>query len=205
MSHVMPSPARDPFSTRYSLLSRLQNWHDQESWKDFFEMYWRLIYSVALKAGLTEEEAQDVIQETVISVARNIHKFKRDPALGSFKSWLRNIIRWRIADQLKKRIPTEPVENEDDLAEIPDEAASSLDTAWDDEWQANLLEAALARVKRAVKEEHYLIFDLYVVRKLSVTEVARTLGVSVGQIYVVKHRISSLLKKEIRALENRQF
>ena len=205
MSQVSPPPARDPFSTRYSLLSRLHDWDDQESWKDFFEMYWRLIYSVALKAGLTEEEAQDVIQETVISVAKNIHKFKRDRALGSFKSWLRNIIRWRIADQFKKRIPADPADDQDSLAEIPDETSSRLDSAWDEEWQANLLEAALVRVKRAVKEEHYLIFDLYVVRKLPVTEVARTLGVSVGQIYVIKHRISALLKKEIRALEERQF
>src|SRR6266850_4337975 len=105
MSEVLNRPARDPFSTRYSLLSRLQDWNDQESWMDFFESYWRLIYSVAIKAGLTEEEAQDVIQETVLSVAKSIHKFKRDQSLGSFKGWLRNIIRWRIADKLKKRLP----------------------------------------------------------------------------------------------------
>ena len=35
--------------TRYSLLSRLQNWEDHESWRVFFDTYWRLIYSVALK------------------------------------------------------------------------------------------------------------------------------------------------------------
>src|SRR6266850_763402 len=92
--------------TRYSLLSRLHNWDDQESWKDFFDTYWRLIYGLALKSGLTEEEAQDTVQETVISVAKHIEKFNRDPAKGSFKGWLRNIIRWRIADQLKKRLPS---------------------------------------------------------------------------------------------------
>jgi RNA polymerase sigma-70 factor (ECF subfamily) len=99
----MTSLAEDPISTRYTLLSRLEDREDQDSWKDFFDTYWRLIYSVALKSGLTEAEAQDVVQETIISVARDIQKFKRDRTLGSFKGWLRNIIRWRIADQLRKR------------------------------------------------------------------------------------------------------
>ncbi len=93
----------DLLPTRYSLLSRLQNWGDEESWRLFFDTYWRLIYSVALKSGLTESEAQEVVQETIICVAQNIQKFKRDRRLGSFKGWLRNLTRWRIADQLKKR------------------------------------------------------------------------------------------------------
>jgi len=205
MDTTTEMPTKDPLSTRYSLLSRLQDWDDHDSWKDFFETYWRLIYTIAKGSGLTEAETQDVIQETVISVAKSLHKFKRDRSLGSFKSWLRNIIRWRIADQFKKRLPAGTPEDEELLAKVPDDNAAILDTVWDEEWQANLLNAAIARVKRCVKEEHYLIFDLYVVRKMPVTEVARTLGVSVGQIYLAKHRISALIKKEIRALEEKLF
>src|SRR5687768_4890133 len=103
MSVAMTLPPENPIPTRYSLLSRLQNWDDQESWKDFFDTYWRLIYAVALKSGLTDSEAQEVVQETVISVAKSVHKFQRDRNRGSFKGWLRNIARWRIADQLRKR------------------------------------------------------------------------------------------------------
>jgi RNA polymerase sigma-70 factor (ECF subfamily) len=120
----------DFLPTRYSLLSRLENWEDQDSWKEFFDMYWRLIYSFALKSGLTAAEAEDVVQETVISVAKNIQAFKREPSLGSFKGWLRNLTRWRIADQLRKRKDPEavPLEAADraspgwDIAEIPDSA-----------------------------------------------------------------------------------
>src|SRR5512138_772375 len=97
--------------TRYSLLSRLENWDDQQSWKDFFDTYWRLIYGLARSAGLTDSEAQDVVQETVICVAKDIHKFKREKELGSFKGWLRNIIRWRISDQLRKRLPGSAAED----------------------------------------------------------------------------------------------
>jgi DNA-directed RNA polymerase specialized sigma24 family protein len=50
----------------------LKNSEDQASWQDFFDTYGRLIYGVAIKSGLTEAEAQDAVQETVIAVARNI-------------------------------------------------------------------------------------------------------------------------------------
>lgn len=199
----------DPIPTRYTLLSRLEDRGDQDSWRDFFNTYWRLIYSVALKSGLTEAEAQDVVQETIISVARDIHKFKRDRALGSFKGWLRNIIRWRIADQLRKR--TRAVRADDsktgedlprlDVAEIPDPAGAAGESVWEEEWQANLLKAALETIKRRVREEHYQIFDLYVLQQWPVRKVARALGVNVGLVYLVKYRMSALLKKEVRRLE----
>ena len=48
----------DSLPTRWSLLARLKNWEDQESWKTFFDTYWRLIYNVAIKAGLTDQEAR---------------------------------------------------------------------------------------------------------------------------------------------------
>ena len=89
--------------TRWSLISRLRDWDDQESWRDFFDTYWKLIYGVAIKAGLSNVEAQEVVQETVIAVARKIHDFKTDPAFVSFKAWLLHLTRWRIADQFRKR------------------------------------------------------------------------------------------------------
>src|SRR3989441_9251960 len=91
--------------TRRSLLNRLKNWDDQESWKDFFDTYWKLIYGVALKAGLTDAEAEEVVQETVIAVAKKMGGFEYDPEIGSFKSWLLHTARWRISDQFRKRLP----------------------------------------------------------------------------------------------------
>ena len=81
------TPQADEFlPTRRSLLSRLKDWDDQESWKDFFDTYWKLIYGVAIKSGLNDAEAQDVVQEAVISVAKKMHEFKYDPAVGRSKA-----------------------------------------------------------------------------------------------------------------------
>lgn len=111
MTQTGTTAQTDLYPTRYSLLSRLQDWDDQDSWRDFFETYWRLIYSVAIKSGLSDAEAQDVVQETVVCVAKDIAKFKRDRERGSFRGWLRNLTRWRINDQLRKRAQSHSVEH----------------------------------------------------------------------------------------------
>ena len=88
--------------TRHSLLCRLQDLGDNESWRVFFETYWRLIYNVARRSGLNDDAAQEVVQETVIAVARKIPSFRYDPEKGSFKSWLLLICRRRIQDHLRR-------------------------------------------------------------------------------------------------------
>jgi RNA polymerase sigma-70 factor (ECF subfamily) len=206
MNAVMTMLVEDSIPTRYSLLSRLQDRDDQDSWKDFFDTYWRLIYSFAIKSGLTDAEAQDVVQETVISVAKDIEKFKRDRTLGTFKGWLRNLTRWRIADQLRKRTRSVLAGNNISTPSAnPDETAgpvnADLEAIWEKDWQANLLEAAMERVKPRVKEEHYQMFDLNVVRQWPAGKVAQTLGVNIGRVYLAKYRVMALIKKEIRVLE----
>src|SRR5437763_14776596 len=90
-------------ATRRSLLSRLQQSNAQESWREFFDTYWRLIYATALNAGFTDSEAQEVVQETILTVVKKIRSFRYDPAIGSFKGWMLIIGRWRIVDQFDKR------------------------------------------------------------------------------------------------------
>lgn len=195
-------------ATRRTLIERLKNWDDQ-GWQEFFQTYGKLIYGVAIKAGLTDAEAQDVVQETVLTVSRNIRDFQYDPARGRFKSWLLHTTRWRITDQLRKRLPsdqpyrtrTSDRRRTSTTDRIPDPAGCALERLWDEEWQQNLQQVALERVKRKVKAKQYQIFDLYVVKDWPVGKVTATLGVSATQVYLAKHRVGLLLKREIKKLE----
>ena len=183
--------------TRWSLLSRLKDWDDQDSWKDFFDTYWKLIYSVAIKAGLSDTEAQEVVQETVVTVAKKMKEFRADPAFGSFKGWLLHITEWRIADQLRKRQPAgrasahraEETATTSTVARIPDPAAFQLESLWNEEWEKNLIDAALEKVKRQVNAKQFQIFYLHVIKKGPAQKVARTLGVNVARVYLAKHRV----------------
>jgi RNA polymerase sigma factor (sigma-70 family) len=195
-------------ATRRSLVDRLANWDDQRRWQEFFDTYWKLIYSAARKSGLADAEAQEVVQETVITVAKNIDRLKYDPAVGSFKGWLLQITRWRIADQFRKREPegAKRPHLQDDrftatIERVPDSRIVDLDAVWETEWKDNLLEAAIARVKRKIDPKQFQIFDCYVRKEWPAQKVAERLRVSVGQVYLARHRVAALLKKEIKALE----
>ena len=79
---------QDWLPTRQTLLSRLKDWDDAESWREFFESYSKLIYGVARRSGLSDSDAQEVVQETLVTVANKIPDFKYDPNKGSFKEFL---------------------------------------------------------------------------------------------------------------------
>ena len=84
---------------------------------------------------------------------------------------------------------------------MPDPNALNLEAVWEEDWQQNLISAALVRVKRQVKPRQYQIFDLYVIKGWPAEQVRQTLGVSATQVYLAKFRISSLVKKEVKKLE----
>ncbi len=194
--------------TRQSLLSRLRDWKDHQSWQEFFEIYWKLIYSTAVKAGLTDAEAQDVVQETVISVSKKMPGFHYDPGIGSFKSWLLRLTYWRITDQFRKRTPhraaplQQPAGFEPfSLDRIPDPKGCALEDFWNQEWEKNVVDAAIQRIKRKVDPKQFQIFDLYVLKHWPVSKIAKTLQVSAGRIYLAKHRVSVLIRKELDYLK----
>ena len=204
------SKAVENIPTRRSLLGRLRNWNDQESWRVFFDTYWKLIYNAAIRAGLTDAEAQDVVQETVIAVSKNMPAFVYDPAKGSFKVWLMRQTAWRITAQFRKRLPVESLRREPRTAtkttaleRVEDPAPSALEASWDEEWERNLLEAALRRVKAKVDAKHYQIFDLYVHKRWPVSKVANDLRISTARVYLVKHRVGKLLKQELVCLRTK--
>jgi RNA polymerase sigma-70 factor (ECF subfamily) len=195
--------------TRKSLIARLDNWEDQKTWDEFYQTYWRLIYAVAIKAGLRSEEAFDCVQETILSIAKQSKKQLYDPELGSFKSWLMNMTRWRINDQFRKRKKDTAMlvgEYDDErktavIDRIEDPEGDILSRLWDTEWKKNIAEAALSRVKAHVSPKQYQIFDLYVIRQQDASEVQKKLNVSMAQIYLAKHRVGAVLKKELSKLE----
>jgi RNA polymerase sigma-70 factor (ECF subfamily) len=206
----MAEPMDELIPTRATLIQRLKDWQDQSSWQDFFDTYWKLIYGVAVRGGLTGAEAQDVVQETMISVAKHMPTFEYDPAIGSFKTWLLNMTRWRITDQLRKRGPfvADHQASEDTATgtrtvdKVVDPAIPDLDVLWDAEWEKNLLDAAMAKIKRRLDPQKYQIFDLYVNKGWAPEKVAATFGVSVNQVYLAKHRTTELIKEEVKRLEN---
>ena len=206
----MTSRPDEIIPTRASLLSRLRNWDDQQSWQRFFELYWKLIYSVARKAGLSDPEAQDVVQETIISVARHMPSFRYDPELGSFKAWLMQLTRWRIMDELRKKQyesggKRRPREQALGSAVIEMHAGTSdgqLEALWNEEWNQHMLETAISKVKKQVSAAQFQMFHLHVVKQMPAKDVAKRLKAKLAEVYFAKYKVGRLVQKQIKLLEN---
>ena len=204
--------------TRPSLLNRLKTGDDTQSWQEFYRVYGKLVRDFAIKVGLTDTEADEVVQETSIAVARNLPEFRYDPKVCRFKTWLLNQTSWRVKDQLRKRTKAQLTSSfsESDLAHdqhpnsthtpgidsVPDPAPTDLDALFETEWRQSLFAAALERVKGQFSLKQFQIFDLVVSKEWPTADVARSLGVSMANVYVIRHRISAALKREMKRLES---
>jgi RNA polymerase sigma factor (sigma-70 family) len=199
--------------TRQSLITRLKHWDDQEGWQRFFDTYGRMLYSIARRSGLTDADAQDVVQETILAVAKQMPQFKYDSKIGSFKGWLAQLTRRRIIDLLRKRcyqskgqqfakeetLDTAIAEHE------PDRAAANLERVWEDEWNKQVMETALEKAKRTVSAAHYQIFHLHVIKNVPAKEVAQLLQVELPEVYYAKKKITEILQDEIHRLEQKMI
>jgi len=200
----------DGLATRSSLLRRLRNHADEVSWQTFFDAYWRLIYNVARKNGLADADAQDVVQETVIAVARKMPEFRYDPAKGSFKHWLLLITRRRILDHVRRvyrSIPQaagSPQELAKAVAEVPAPSLApdaEFAAAWELEWRDNFFQAALERVRQRTNPKHYQVFDFCVLQNLPASQVAKMLDLTTAQVYLAKHRMLLTIKRVAKEVE----
>jgi RNA polymerase sigma-70 factor (ECF subfamily) len=204
--------AEDLAPTRKSLLGRLRDRQDQESWRDFFETYWRLLYNAAVKSGLSDAEAQDAVQDTVIEVARTIDAFQHRGYPGSFRQWLLRLAGWRITDRLRRRqreqrilgpvaTQSHPGSHTATIEKVADPAAVNVVQVLDEEWELHLFRLAMLRVKSTVDARQFQIFDLCVVQEWPVKKVAATLRVRPEVVYLAKHRVSHAIETETRRLQ----
>lgn len=203
----IPEPETDSLlPTRQSLLSRLRDWQDQAGWREFFDTYWRLIYNVARKSGLSDSEAQEVVQNTFIYLTRRMSHFQYDRARGSFKSWLRVVTRsrihvfWRMQKGDEKFVHWPLLDGTGDVEAVPDPSADALDEVWQREWEENLVSTALRRVRAKVSSQQLLIFRLSTLGELSLPHVAKKLGINLAQVYLARHRVGRLMKTELLRL-----
>jgi len=214
MMLTMMSDEPSSIRTRPSLLNRLKTGDDSQSWGEFYRIYGKLVRDFALQAGLSPTEADEVVQETMIATSRHLPEFQYDPKKCRFKTWLLNQTSWRIKDQLKKRRKESSLIHNSGAArtgdrtsstatinQVPDPAALDLETVFETQWQRSLYAGALERVKEKFSLKQLQIFDLVVTQEWPSAEVAKSLGVSLANVYVIKHRISAAIAREIKQLE----
>ncbi|MDB6174973.1 MAG: rna polymerase sigma factor region 2 [Chthoniobacteraceae bacterium] len=201
-------PPGESLRTSISLLNRLRDPADHASWERFHARYEPLIVTVARKAGLGHAEVEDVVQETLIEVAKQMPNFCYDVSKGTFKGWLLTILRRRVYNHWRSqsyqagalRLPRaqsfEPC-----LMEIPGSDEIELEKIWDAEWRAHTIQEALKVVKTKVKPLQFQLFQLHVLKGISAQEVAKRLGVKLMQVYWARLHVGSIFQRAREAAE----
>jgi RNA polymerase sigma-70 factor (ECF subfamily) len=188
--------------TRTTLLRRVKNPEDEASWQVFHDLYGNLIYGQAIKAGLTEDESSEAVQETMIELAERIQTFEYRKERGSFKGWLYRLAQWRIADQFRRRRPGGlPIESVATDEFVPPELTGQPDADWEREWHEALMTAALQNLRHTLAPQHYQVFELLTVKEWPVARVAECLKMTRGQVHLIKFRVLISLKREIARLK----
>lgn len=199
-------PEAPLLETRSSLIQRLKATINGESWEEFFHTYWELIYNVARRAGLSEADAQDIVQETILKVHNSLDRFEYNRKRGTFKGWLRTVTRSRLNDFFKKqqRRPAfnKPLEEAaDELQNLEDPEGPEIEKIWDEEWNRNLIQTALSRTKKLSSPKQFQIFKCHYIDEWTVRETCRTLGVNAAQVYMAKQRIGKIFREAVETLK----
>ena len=173
------------------------------------DKYGRFIFGMARRQGFSIEEAEDVVQDVLVSVAKKMPEFRYEGERGSFKAWLVMIVKSRIVDHLRKkyrRLPSADLGGADaDSTRIEErvaqhEDALSHESVWAAEWEAHVLQTALGRVKERLPAKHFLAFRMCTQQQKTPAEVAKALAISLPMIYVIRHRAGRMVAREIEKL-----
>lgn len=189
--------------TRVSLLGRLRlDPNNQAAWGEFVDHYGGKIYTWCRKWNLQEADAQDVTQNVLLKLAHKLREFSYDPT-RSFRAWLKTLTRHALSDFLESQ--RRPGRGSGDSAvgnmlhsvEAREDLLKHLDAEFDRE----VFEEAMARIRLRVAPQTWSAFTLTALDGLSGAEAAGRIPMQVAQVFVAKRRVQKMLQAEIAKLD----
>ena len=189
--------------TSLSLLDRLRHSPTPADWKRVNDVYRQLIRGWLARVPGVGDELDDLTQEVLLVVYREIAGFERQRE-GSFRTWLRRITVNRIREFWRKKAkrPLAGLNDgatEDFLGRLED-PASELSQQWDREHDRHVLDRLLEAVRDDFKPETWKAFQRFALDGVPAAKVARELDMTENAVVLAKSRILSRLREEAGAL-----
>ena len=187
--------------TRPSLLANLgEDPPGQSAWREFFERYAPAVYRVARLRGLADPDADDIVQQVMMSVSSHIGAFCYDRDRGRFRQWVRTIAENKI-NELGRRKRITLVDSAL-LESCPDEQPGA-EAVWQQEWQVQDMLWCLDQVAEDISPRRMQAFRMYALEGVPAAEVAGRLGMTVGHVYVTRHLVLNRVRQRMGELEER--
>lgn len=190
-------------STSPTLLGRLaRSPTDQAAWGEFVGRYGPQVHGWCQRWGLQPADAQDVTQQVLLELARQMAGFRYDPQ-GSFRGWLKTVAYRAWCKFVEARRRPGLGTGDSAVAALLDsvEAGDDLMKRFEEESERELLEQAMARVRLRVQPNTWEAFRLLALEGKSGSEVAGQLGMKVGAVFVAKSNVRKMIEEEIGRLD----
>lgn len=187
--------------THNSLIAQLRDTANVDAWQSFAELYRPVIYRLAKGRGLQHADADDLSQKVLLSVARAIPQWQRQPQ-ARFRHWLGRIARNAIINALTRAPHDQAGGGSEFLAIVHNvsDNLAELESQVDFEYQRQVYRRAAQIVRQEVHEDSWRAFVLTIVDGEPTAEVAQQLGKTIGAIHAVRSRVMRRLQNAVKEL-----
>ncbi|MEQ8849507.1 sigma-70 family RNA polymerase sigma factor [Botrimarina sp.] len=183
--------------TRITLLDRVQQAQSGEPWEEFVRVYDGLIASWLRSQRINDADADDIRQEVMQAVVRDIPRFQHSGRPGAFRAWLRRITANRMRRLWQQRSRSRAEWGGLDVSEIADlleDDSSRLTLAWDRDHDKFVLNRMLGMLHGRFSQQSLTAFRRLAIAQEPVDVVSRDLGMTIGAARVAQHRVLRALK-----------
>jgi RNA polymerase sigma-70 factor (ECF subfamily) len=179
----------------------LQDTGDDAAWEEFASIYRPIIVRIALRRQLQFDDAEDLAQQVLLLVLKNISNWKTDPARARFRTWLQTVVRNAMMNALTRR-PKEQASGGTTSLQQLNQCPDKADSLWFDlEWQRETLRWVAQQVRGEFESTTWTAFWDTAIEQLSAQEVAERTGRSVGAVYIARSRVMQRIKQRIAELD----
>lgn len=190
-------------TTSLSLLNRAAANDDSQSWDHLADLYQPLLQRWVTSFGIQPTDSDDLIQDVLATVFRELPDFRHNKRAGAFRKWLRGILINRVRHFLRSRknkpIATGKSSVLQQLQQLADDR-SDLSQLWDREHNAHVMERLTTAVEQRFQKKTWMAFCRHVIDGVSPDQVAVELSMSLSGVYVAKSRVLSELRQEAEGL-----
>lgn len=184
--------------TRTTLLLKVRDPADSESWREFVLLYEPLLLNYVRRRGLAEHDARDVVQDIFATLVRVLPGFELDHQRGRFRTWLWRVTHNAVVDWSRRRgrraAAEEEARKEAEVAVGPGDA--DLESEWLIAHRRRILEFAIEQVRSRSNERSWACFELHLLQGRSSAEVAEELGITANSVYVNASRVLARVRQQ---------
>jgi RNA polymerase sigma factor (sigma-70 family) len=191
--------------TRPSLLVRIRDPQDEPAWAEFVEIYEPLVYRLARRRGFQHADAVELTQEVLLAVASAIDRWEPDPARGKFRTWLFRIARNLMINWLAREQRHPRASGDSRVRDLLDQqpAPAGEDSAlFEEEYKRQAFRWAAEQIRGRFHETTWKAFWRTSVEGEPIKQVAGTLGITAGAVYIARSRVMARLRQTIEGLDS---